>query len=76
MHHRDDGRAHVAYDEAAVTLSLAGTPASLRETTTGATLQPLPDAPPAARRGPPPPVRKIFRTTIPPHSFHVFRLGG
>jgi hypothetical protein len=64
-------------DEAAVTISLAGTPASLRETTTGATLQPLPDAPSAAsRRGPPPPVRKNFRTTVPPHSFQVFRIGG
>jgi hypothetical protein len=64
-------------DEAAVTISLAGTPASLRETTTGAALQPLPDAPPASsRRGPPPPVRRSFRTTLPPHSFQVFRIGG
>ena len=63
-------------DEAAVTISLAGTPRSLRETTTGATLQPLPDVPPPPfRRGPPPPVRKSFRTTVPPHSFQVFRIG-
>ncbi|MDB5691375.1 MAG: hypothetical protein JWO81_438, partial [Alphaproteobacteria bacterium] len=39
-------------DEAAVTISLAGMP-TLRETTTGAALQPLPDTPPAGR-GPPP----------------------
>jgi hypothetical protein len=64
-------------DEAAVTISLAGAPGSLRETTTGATLQPLPDAPtPANRRGPPPPIRRAFRTVVPPHSFQVFRIGG
>lgn len=63
-------------DEATVTISLAGTPGSLRETTTGAALQPLPDAPPSTRRGPPPPVRKSFRTTVAPHSFQVFRIGG
>jgi hypothetical protein len=64
-------------DETAVTISVAGTPASLRETTTGATLQPQPDTPPSAfRRGPPPPVRKNFRTMVPPHSFRVFRIGG
>ncbi len=63
-------------DEAAVTLSLAGTPSSLRETTTGATLQPLAETQPVARRGPPPPVRRSFRTVLPPHSFQVFRIGG
>jgi hypothetical protein len=64
-------------DEAAVTISLAGMPLSLKETTTGATLQPLPDAPPPAfRRGPPPPARKNFRTMVPAHSFQVFRIGG
>src|SRR3954470_1298840 len=64
-------------DEAAVTISLPGGPASLRETTTGATLQPLAGAPPPAfRRGPPPPVHRSFRTNVPPHSFQVFRIGG
>jgi hypothetical protein len=63
-------------EEAEVTISLAGTPASLSEITTGATLQPLtePLVPPN-RRGPPAPVRRAFRTTIPPHSFQVFRLA-
>jgi len=63
-------------DEAAVILSLPGTPASLRETTTGATLQPLAETPAANRRGPPPPVRRTFRTVVPPHSFQLFRTGG
>jgi hypothetical protein len=63
-------------EEAAVTISLPGTPAALRETVTGSTLQPLPEPPPPVRRGPPPPVRRGFRTVIPPHSFQVFQVGG
>jgi hypothetical protein len=64
-------------EEAAVTISVAGTPVALRETMSGSTLQPLPEAPPGPlRRGPPPPVRRGFRTIVPPHSFQVFRVGG
>jgi hypothetical protein len=60
--------------EVEVTISLAGTPASLGEITTGATLQPIAEPPPPPnRRGPPAPGRRAFRTTIPPHSFQVFR---
>jgi hypothetical protein len=60
-------------EEAEVTISLAGNAPSLRETTTGATLQPV--AEPALapnRRGPPAPERRNFRTTVPPHSFQLF----
>ena len=61
-------------EEAEVTISLARGPASLREITTGATLQPLAEPPPSPnRRGPPAPERRSFRATIPPHSFQVFR---
>jgi hypothetical protein len=64
-------------EEAAVTISVAGSPAALREATTAAILQPLPEAPTApGRSGPPPPVRRSFRTVIPPHSFQMFRIGG
>ena len=61
-------------EEAEVTISLAGSAASLREVTTGATLQPLADPPaPTNRGGAPAPGRRSFRTTLPPHSFQVFR---
>jgi len=61
-------------EEAEVTISLAGGPASLREITTGATLQPIAEPPaPPNRRGPPAPERRSFRATLPPHSFQVFR---
>jgi len=61
-------------EEAEVTISLAGAPSSLRETTTGATLQPVAEPPPPPnRRGPVAPERRNFRTTLPPHSFQVFR---
>jgi hypothetical protein len=63
-------------EEVAVTISLAGVPATLREVTTGASLQPLAEPPPSLnRRGPPEPIRRSFRTTIPAHSFEVFRPG-
>ncbi len=64
-------------EEAEVTISLAGAPARLAELTTGATLAPLAEPPPPPnRRGPPEPTRRSFRTTIPPHSFQVFRPAG
>ena len=64
-------------EEAEVTISLAGAPATLREITTGATLQPAAEPPPPpGRRGPPEPARRSFRTTIPPHSFQVFTPAG
>jgi len=64
-------------EEAEVTISLAGTPASLAETTTGATLQPIAEPPPPPnRRGPPAPERRAFRATIPPHSFQLFRIAN
>ncbi|MBV9884419.1 MAG: hypothetical protein JO276_15525 [Sphingomonadaceae bacterium] len=64
-------------EEAEATISIAGTPANLREITTGATLQPAAEPPPAPnRRGPPAPEQRSFRTTLQPHSFQVFRVGG
>jgi len=61
-------------EEAEVTISLAGTPASLLDVGAGAALQPVAEPPPpATRRGPPAPERRSFRTTLPPHSFRVFR---
>jgi hypothetical protein len=64
-------------EEAEVTISLAGTPGSLREVTTGAALQPIAEPPlPPNRRGPPAPERRSFRTVLPPHSFQVFRAAS
>ena len=64
-------------EEAAVTISLAGTPATLREVTTGATLQPLAEPPTAPeRRGPPEPARRSFRTTHPAALLPGLQAGG
>jgi hypothetical protein len=59
-------------EDAGVTISVAGTPAALREASSGARLEPLPDSP-APSRGPTPPPRRTFRAAVPAHSFLLFR---